>query len=390
MPSDLVERAVIDAVTHDNALLKFISPNDTGATGSHQCGYYLPKNAWTAFTPHPPVRGHNAEHRVRIVWHDDRETESRIKWYGTGTRREYRLTRLGRNFPFLTPDNIGNLLVLIRTGETSFRGYVFDRPEEIEDIQAALGLELNDGWGLYPRAPSLDRENDCIERRFADFVRTLGDFPNAATFSEVTRDSILHCMRSFPSRTSDDQLMLLVRMEYILFRMAERRLCQPQICRRFRSVDQFLAVAATIMNRRKSRAGRSLENHFGYLLQKAKIPFDACPDVDGRPDILIPGKKQYTDYNWPDDRLFAVGLKTTCKDRWRQVLNEARRVRRKHIVTLQQGISAEQLTEMRDSGVSLVVPQELHAMYPPVASMEVLTVGQFIDRVRRALGIHDA
>lgn len=388
MPSPLVERAVIDALDNNNALLKFISPNDTGLTGGHQCGYYLPKAVWRAFTPHAPERGRNADHLVNVRWQDGRQTESCIKWYGVGTRSEYRMTRFGRDFPFLTADNVGDLLVLVRTGEASFHGYVFDLPDDIADVQASLGVEIIGTWGVYEglvRPP--ETENDCIHRRFAAFIEPLREFPDTVTFSTVTRESILACVRAFASQSVDNRLMFLMDREYALFRMVERMLCQDEICRQFRSVDDFLSTAARIMNRRKSRAGRALENHVGYLLQDAHIPFDARPTVDGQPDVLIPGKAQYEDPQWPEDRLYVVGVKTTCKDRWRQVLNEARRVQRKHILTVQQGISARQLAEMRDSGVSLVVPQKLHSMYPAVDRMEVLTVRQFVDIVRRNLAI---
>lgn len=386
MPSPLVERAVIDALDNNNALLKYISPNDTGLTGGHQCGYYLPKAAWKSFTQHPPERGRNSDYAVEVLWQDGRRTESCIKWYGVRTRREYRMTRFGRDFPFLTTDNVGDLLVLVRTGDASFHGYVFDLPDDIADVQASLGVEIIGTWGLYEglaRPP--ESEDDCIHRRFATFVEPLRDFPDTTAFSTATQDAILACVKSFATQTLDNRLMFLMDREYALFRMAERFLCQDEICRQFKSVDDFLSVAARIMNRRKSRAGRALENHVGYLLHDAQIPFDARPVVDGQPDVLIPGKAQYEDPLWPEDRLYVVGVKTTCKDRWRQVLNEARRVRRKHILTIQQGISAKQLAEMRDSGVSLVVPQKLHSMYPAVDKMEVLTVRQFVDAVRKTL-----
>lgn len=388
MASPLVERAVIDALDNNNAMLKFISPNDTGLTGGHQCGYYLPKKAWQAFTVNAPEKGRNSDHVVEVTWQDGRKTESCIKWYGTGTRSEYRITRFGRDFPFLTSDNVGDLLVLVRTGKSTFHGYVFDLPDDIADVQACLGVEIIGTWGLYEglvRPP--ETEDDCINRRFAAFVEPLRAFPDTATFSATVREAILACVHAFSTQTADNRLMLLMDCEYALFRMAERLLCQDEICRQFRSVDDFLSTAARVMNRRKSRAGRSFENHVGYLLKDASIPFDTRPVVDGEPDILIPGKVQYENPQWPDNRLFVVGVKTTCKDRWRQVLNEARRVRRKHIMTIQKGISARQLTEMRDSGVSLVVPQKLHSMYPAVENMEVLTVRQFVDTVRHTLAI---
>jgi hypothetical protein len=141
------------------------------------------------------------------------------------------------------------------------------------------------------------------------------------------------------------------------------------------------------MNRRKARAGRSFENHVEYLLTKAGIPHKMRPSLgaDGRPDIVIPSEKAYFDKDWPEKKLFIVGLKTTCKDRWRQVLNEGLRVKKKHIVTLQQGISGAQLQEMHVAGVSLVVPAPLHKTFPKGSAMSLLNVEAFIQDVKSRL-----
>lgn len=106
---------------------------------------------------------------------------------------------------------------------------------------------------------------------------------------------------------------------------------------------------------------------------------------DGRPDILIPSEEAYMDATWPEHRLFVIGLKTTCKDRWRQVLNEGRRVKAKHILTLQQGITANQLQEMQEARVSLVVPKPLHGKYPKAWRASILDLGGFIDTVKERL-----
>jgi hypothetical protein len=109
------------------------------------------------------------------------------------------------------------------------------------------------------------------------------------------------------------------------------------------------------------------------------------PAVDGEPDVLIPGEAAYRDGSWPDERLFVVGIKTTCKDRWRQVLNEGRRKREKHIITLQPGISVRQLDEMREAGVTLVVPAALHREFPRERAAGLLSIGQFFEKVRATL-----
>lgn len=42
-----------------------------------------------------------------------------------------------------------------------------------------------------------------------------------------------------------------------------------------------------------------------------------------------------------------LGVKSTCKDRWRQVLSEAKRIDNKHLATLEPGISENQTAEMQ-------------------------------------------
>jgi hypothetical protein len=161
---------------------------------------------------------------------------------------------------------------------------------------------------------------------------------------------------------------------------------EPEVVRVFKNVDDFLSTAQTILQRRKARAGRSLEHHVEYQLQQAKIPFDARIDVEGtKPDILIPGKREYLDVQYPTEKLFALGVKTTCKDRWRQVTREAPRLQTKHLLTVQKGISPNQLDEMKSLHVSLVVPDKLHSDYPKDRRADLSTVSAFIDKVRSAL-----
>lgn len=390
MPSPSCEQAIHDAQRSSKALLKFISPNDVGLTGSHQKGYYLPKAAWQIFTPLPPEKGKNSDHRVEAVWQDGRITQSTVKWYGTATRSEYRLTGFNRekDFPFITADCVGSLLVLIPERVDRFLMYVFDLEDEIQDLQAGLGVEVVDGWTLYDGANTAvpETQDDCIHRRFRAFAATLTTFPPTLSFAAEARATLIECIRDFMSSPSDELLMRCVTTEYTLFQLAERKLCEPEIVRVFATVDHFLATAQTILQRRKARAGRSLEHHVEYLLREAEIPFDPHADVEGtKPDILIPGRREYLDRDFPDARLFAIGIKTTCKDRWRQVLREAPRVTHKHILTLQKGISPNQLDEMKSSNVTLIVPEALHDDYPKDRRSDLFTLARFIESVRVAL-----
>ena len=67
MTATILELAIADAIKHGKALLKFISPNDVGKTGSHQAGYYLPKKAAYLFTPFPPEVGRIANIQLQYI-----------------------------------------------------------------------------------------------------------------------------------------------------------------------------------------------------------------------------------------------------------------------------------------------------------------------------------
>lgn len=384
MPSLYAEKAISEALSAGKAIIKFISRNDVGDTGGHQCGFYLPKNAWQLYTQQAPKKGINHKGPVNIRWQDGRITESVITWYGKETRSEYRLTRFGKDFPFLTSDNVGSLLVLIPFNYTDFSAYVLDYDDDIESIQSVLGIQVFTTWGIYQRGelPSIETEDECLNRHFRDFVSKMTDFPKTEVMSESARNAFASCSHSKISKSADLMFMKWMQSEYELFRMLERKIYQEHVIRLFKDIDEFLKVASSIMNRRKARAGRSLENHFEFLLKKEHIPFDRQAKVDGVPDILIPSAQAYRDSSYPDNKLILVGLKTTCKDRWRQVLNEAKRIERRFILTLQPGISSNQLMEMKSSNICLIVPEALQKEYPPDTGIRILSIADFLKEAR--------
>jgi hypothetical protein len=388
MSSPFAEKAVEEAQRAGKAILKFISANDCGLTGSHQAGFYLPKAVWELYAPFPPEKGKLEKSKVKITWQGGEwTTDSVVTWYGQKTRFEYRLTSFGKGFPYLVDDSVGDLLVLIPQDLHNFVAYVIDLPEDIEDIQAALGVEAIGTWAVYDSAkePAPVSAEDCIDEQFRLFAQNIEDFPSGNLFSQKTREAMLFCVSDFSKKTSDDRLMDLMKAEYRLFRLVERQICLPEVRRLFKDIDDFLKTAATLMNRRKSRAGRSMENHVEYLLNEAEIPFDVRPQIQGEPDIVIPGRDAYENPGFPAEKLFAVGVKTTCKDRWRQLMQEAPRVEWKHLITIQEGVSAKQMKQMHDQKITLIVPQKLHSRYPKVKGIHLMNLESFLSTVRNAM-----
>jgi hypothetical protein len=101
-----------------------------------------------------------------------------------------------------------------------------------------------------------------------------------------------------------------------------------------------------------------------------------------RPDFLFPSQAAYEDPDFPTSRLRMLAVKTTCKDRWRQITREADRIEAKHLLTVQEGVSEAQFREMREADVQLVVPAGLHDAFPKSVRPYLITFESFIADVR--------
>lgn len=81
----------------------------------------------------------------------------------------------------------------------------------------------------------------------------------------------------------------------------------------------------SVQNRRKSRVGLALENHLEVLFVENGLRYarTARTENKAKPDFLFPGVSDYHNPAYDPLKLTMLGVKSTCKDRWRQVLAEA-------------------------------------------------------------------
>lgn len=187
----------------------------------------------------------------------------------------------------------------------------------------------------------------------------------------------------------DGAIMALMDMEERLFMTLERHIVGKRLENGFMSackpdVDEFVRFSLSVQNRRKSRAGWAFGNHVEAILKLHDVRFcrEATTEKRAGPDFLFPGEAEYHDPAWPDLQLTMLAAKTSCKDRWRQVLAEANRIRNKHLLTLEPGISIAQTDEMRRENLQLVLPAGLHATYRPEQQAQLMGFGAFIELVR--------
>ena len=384
--SDLLNSAIQSVQQSQAAWCRYITANDTGTTGAHQYGFYVPKFASGLLFDEPGQKGENKDKFVHITWQDNFTTESRFIYYGRGTRNEYRITRFGQRFPFFEDDNVGDLLIIAKFTDEDYKGYVLSSDEDIDEFFAAFNLapgqtkQLIDVAG--PVAPDMQ-----IESLMQDFTRQFTSFPDTRLMAEGARNCYNKAygvdavsIQDFPDRI----LLNWVDTEYRLFKLMEEKIYADVISQPIGSIDAFVSMANEVLNRRKSRAGKSLEHHLACIFTQNHLVFEeqAVTENNKKPDFLFPNAECYHNIQFPADDLIVLGAKTTCKDRWRQVLTEADRVDVKYLFTLQQGISKNQLKEMHDSRLTLVVPNQFIKDFPKEYQQEINNLSGFIRMVK--------
>ncbi len=373
-------------------VLKRLSANDTQANGSHQAGPYIPKAILFDVLPslHRPseknpdvwfdlmIDSHPDARQVRAIWYNNR-------LHG-GTRNETRITGFGGDSSaLLDPESTGALTVLSfwrATHSQHFKCHVWVARDPLEEdcIEERTGPVYPGEWITYPSplAPR-SRRSGCGLSPEEIPPEWLERFPKGEAFIEKSIE-----MRSADSADVDHRLMTRRDCEFDVYRSLEAAVYMPRIQEGFKDVDEFLAVAQPIVQRRRARGGRSLELHLKTIFREEGLDFTWQPVVDSgkRPDFLFPGVAAYEDTRFPSRQLRMLAVKSTVRERWTQVLEEAARIEKKHLLTLQEGVSQNQFDAMQDAGIQLVVPKRLQSKYSQALRPYLQTLESFVGDIR--------
>ena len=213
-----------------------------------------------------------------------------------------------------------------------------------------------------------------------------GKLPSTKEFSEYARSTVTNVD---PIGEPDATLVQWVNREEALFKLMEQYLIRERLQEGFATngdvdVEAFIQFSLSVHNRRKSRAGLSLENHIEALLKYHNIMYSHTPITENKskPDFIFPCIEAYRDMEFPQTYLTMLGAKSTCKDRWRQVLSEADRIEKKHLLTLEAAISENQTSEMIDKKLQLVLPLPIHKTYTESQRMWLYSVKMFLEEVK--------
>ncbi len=333
-----------------------------------------------------------------LTWYDSRrrarEGRNVMRW-------EYRL--YFQSNPVMQIANEGDLLVVAKLKSNSLLAIVAKSGTSIERQISWLFNYLESGTGGFEIKEGLETDRDKvgltanfileeigIEPRYAfdSFLDEMlskfgGEFPSTEVFSEFARSKVAD-VSSFDD--PDSALFQWMEMEEALFRTLEKHIMSSRLDPLISGdvdVDGIVALVQSALQRRKSRAGLAFENHLERIFKDRKIAYtkNGVTENKHKPDFLFPNITSYQDKTFDAEGLTMLAVKSTCKDRWRQILNEAARISKKHLVTLEPGISTNQTDEMKAENVQLILPAGLHGTYTSSQQAWLMKVGDFIELV---------
>jgi hypothetical protein len=371
---------------------KYLSAVDTTPSKSNQ--HEIGSNKFIAILGDPGSSKVTFEATFLYFNPDTDEPEScadRVTWYDTRAEQphrsaEYRLyyrrnavTELLRegDFCLIGMQSTGKLLIAIARPNSSdeYRlRHLFGMEQPLErwlvdsfikesrinlatrQILEALGIEIDQGLAL---------DTDQLLAKFNK------KFPTTKIFSKYARDTLPNPISAIDD--PDSALEAWMEHEELLFRALERSIVKEQLVTGFAEVEDFISFSLSVQNRRKSRVGHALENHLSAVFDANTIGYErgARTENNSRPDFLFPGSLEYHNPEIGSPPLRMLGAKTTCKDRWRQVLTEAARIPEKHLFTLETAISQNQLQEMHGSFLVLVSTPAVLATYQAPTGMTI-------------------
>ena len=328
------------------------------------------------------IDSHSDARRARVVWYNRSKNEARITGLG------------GRNSALLDPESTGALAVFAFPNGRGIENdechvWVCDHETHADLIEERIG-PIEPGRGRIWTADETQQRlmpapnaTSCWLKPTSIPPEWLQSFP---TGKDIIRKAVE--LRPLSGMSVDTRLTRRLECELQIFLSVEEATELPALQDGFISMEDFIARAQTILQRRKARAGRSLELNVRELFLEENLregqDFQYQPESElrKRPDFLFPNEAYYKDPSYPKERLRMLGVKTTVRDRWRQVVTEADRIDQKHLLTVQRGVSENQFREMQKEGIQLVVPYPLFRRYPQSVQPRLQKLEEFIADVR--------
>jgi hypothetical protein len=404
-------------------LIKKLSRNDwrwaDSADNGHQNGVYIPAEIRSAnfFVPIRnvnPKKPHIFEAKFLTFWPATGEIkESKLTHY-SNKGPEMHFTRVPKDqFSGLTPASllIGGALTKAISDCSYWFMIVDSASEEAEMIESMFDLNADFHCGLYNatdiRGVIKNETEQLIDElaasvkagRLNEFIASVSKLPSPESLASDAQilflsQNRLEKLNPYEIENPGDALMQISRdIEYKIYKRAELRHRAAEVIRIVTAggpdivtsiVHGFAELDATFLSasqHRKSRAGRSFEQHIARLLSDGNIQYEEQAVTGGRrPDFVLPNLAVLKSKKRTFEGALVLSAKTTLRERWKQVAMEKFNCGL-FLATVDDRVSFAAIEDMTAQGICLVVPESLKESKETCyeKSPNVITFRQFFD-----------
>ncbi|QSX78934.1 type II restriction endonuclease [Agrilutibacter solisilvae] len=391
------------AARSSQLFLKKLSRNDTSwadDSSKHQAGFYIPRLIReSGFFPELAATNPDKPHIFYApcvsLWPQTGEIKQSGMRHYSNKGPETHFTVIPHDlFSGLSP---ASLLLAGRfresAGDATHWFILLDSTsEDAEILETALNIPSDFHFDLFDpdqlavaNALAVDEAAQLIdELRHAIRTGTLDAFmagvsriPSPDTIAEEARQRYFAAtgrtnLDPYEMDAPGDAIMRISRdIEYEVFKHYELRRRGSEIVRLLIGEQDLIsavirgfpvldAVFLSASQQRKTRAGRSFENHLAATLQGGRIRFQEQAVLGGRrPDFVLPDaptlmRREARPFN---DAL-VLSAKTTLRERWKQITHERFNCAL-FLATVDDRVSRQALDELQAAEIVLVVPESL-------------------------------
>lgn len=391
------------AARSSSLFLKKLSRNDTSWAddpGKHQAGFYIPKEIReSGFFPKlvatNPDKPHIYFSQCISIWPQTGEIKTSGMRHYSNKGPETHFTVVPHDmFSGLSPASLLLAGKLLQPTDDATHWFVVidSTSEDAEILETTLNISSDFHFDIFDpgmlavaRNLAMDEASQLIDQlHHAIRTGTLDQFIQSVSRIPPTGMIAAEAQQQFFAMTGattldpyqltnpGDAIMRISRdIEYDIFKRHElRRRASEIVGLMMRESDTVTAVVRgfplldavflSASQQRKTRAGRSFENHLAKTLKDGRIAFEEQAVLGGRrPDFVLPDKRIL---GLRESRPFIDALilsaKTTLRERWKQITHERFNCAI-FLATVDDRVSRQALDEMQGAGIGLVVPESL-------------------------------
>ncbi len=147
--------------------------------------------------------------------------------------------------------------------------------------------------------------------------------------------------------------------------------------------DKLMVYFKGLQQRRRARMGYALQNHLAHLWSIHGIAYTPQANMGGvRIDFIFSDLQSYHRPAFDRDLLTVLAVKSVLRERWTEVLREGAGLKERYLCTIDPKMPKGPVAGLSAAGFTLVVLSTIQANYRLSASEAIISVQEFIARLR--------